>query len=100
MIVRIVRMTFAPNAVDRFRAHFDDVAPRIRAMPGCQHLELWQDVRDPNVCTTYSHWDGEDALDAYRDTDVFREAWAEAKSLFAARPVAHSYKVVHTEDGA
>lgn len=98
MIVRLVRMTFAPASVDRFRAHFESVAPKIRAMPGCEHLELWQDVRYPNVYTTYSHWTGEDALNAYRDTDVFRAAWADAKALFAARPQAHSYAVTHTAD--
>lgn len=90
-LVRIVRMTFHPDAVDDFIAHFDEVSPHIRAFAGCRHLELWRDDRYPNVCTTYSQWDSTDALNAYRKSDLFADAWRTAKSLFAARPVAQSY---------
>ncbi|NBC85675.1 MAG: antibiotic biosynthesis monooxygenase [Bacteroidetes bacterium] len=90
-LVRIVRMTFHPGAVDDFIAHFDEVSPHIRAYPGCLHLELWRDARYPNICTTYSHWESRDALNAYRQSDLFEDAWQTAKSLFAARPVAQSY---------
>jgi quinol monooxygenase YgiN len=93
MLVRIVRMTFHPEAVDAFLDHFDEVAPHIRAFPGCRHLEMWRDVRYPNVCTTHSHWESSDALEAYRNSDLFAEAWSETKPLFAARPVAQSYSV-------
>ena len=90
-LVRIVRMTFHPDAVDDFIAHFDQVSPHIRAYAGCRHLELWRDGRYPNICTTYSQWDSTDALNAYRKSDLFADAWKTAKSLFAARPVAQSY---------
>jgi quinol monooxygenase YgiN len=95
MIIRIVRMTFAPDAVDRFLDHFETVAPKIRQVEGCEHLELWRDTRYPNVCTTYSHWTSEDALNAYRHGDLFADAWKKTKPLFAARPTAHSYTVAH-----
>ncbi|PEN13904.1 antibiotic biosynthesis monooxygenase [Longibacter salinarum] len=90
-LVRIVRMTFHPDTVDDFIDHFDDVSPRIRSFPGCTHLELWRDARYPNICTTYSHWESQGALDAYRNSDLFSGAWQTAKRLFAARPVAQSY---------
>jgi heme-degrading monooxygenase HmoA len=92
-------MTFHPDAVADFIDHFDRVSPHIRSFPGCQHLELWRDARYPNVCTTYSHWDSADALDAYRHSDLFADAWREAKSTFAARPVAHSYTPTRSVDG-
>lgn len=98
MIVRLVRMTFAPDAVDRFLEHFETVAPKIRQVEGCEHLELWRDTRFPNVCTTYSHWTSEEALNAYRHSDLFAGAWKETKPLFAARPVAHSYTVAHSAE--
>jgi len=90
-LIRIVRMTFHPDAVEDFLTHFDTVSPHIRAFPGCRHLELWRDDRYPNVCSTYSHWDSADALKDYRQSDLFADAWRAAKSLFAARPIAHSY---------
>lgn len=96
MLIRIVRMTFRPDKLEAFLDHFDTVSSRIRAFPGCEHLELWQDARYPNICTTYSHWVDQAALDAYRDSDLFRAAWTKAKPLFAARPEAHSYSVARS----
>ena len=90
MLIRTVRMTFRPDRLDAFLAVFREARPRIAAAPGCRHLELWADARFPNVLTTYSHWDGADALDAYRRSALFRETWARTTPLFAAPPVAHS----------
>ncbi len=93
MLVRTVRMTFRPDAVEEFLAMFEGVAPQIRTFEGCQHLELWEDARYPNILTTYSHWDSADALDAYRESALFRSTWARTKKWFAAPTVAHSQHV-------
>ncbi len=93
MLVRTVRLTFAPDAVEAFLSRFDESAPQIRAYPGCRHLELWRDADAPAVFTTLSHWDDPDALDAYRKSELFRSTWAAVKPLFADRPQAHSYRV-------
>ena len=90
MLLRTVRMTFRPDRLDAFLDLFAEARPRIRAAPGCRHLELWRDARFPNVLTTYSEWDDADALDAYRHSDLFRATWARTTPLFAAAPVAHS----------
>lgn len=89
-------MTLAPEHVDTFLEHFDDSAPRIRSFPGCHHLELWRDVESPAVFTTYSHWENEEALNHYRESDLFRSTWADVKPLFAGRPRAHSYVVARS----
>lgn len=91
-------MTFAPDTIDTFLKHFDASSPQIRAFPGCQHLELWRDADAPAVCTTYSHWDDANALDRYRESDLFRSTWATVKPLFADRPVAQSYHVLREAD--
>ena len=96
MLIRIVRMTFRPDAVDTFLAHFDRAAPQIRGFDGCQHLALWQDADAPTCFTTHSHWTSVDALDAYRHSDLFHTTWAEVKPLFANAPEAHSYVTVRT----
>jgi len=98
MIVRIVRMTFHPEAVDAFLEQFDASSPHIRAMPGCLHLELWRDERFPNICTTHSHWENDQALQAYRKSDLFESTWAKVKPLFAAWPEAHSYSVARSAE--
>ena len=93
MLIRIVRLTLAPAHVDTFHTHFASVAPRIRGFNGCRHLELWADATHPNVMITHSHWDDEDALRVYRESEVFRSTWAAVKPLFAARPQAFSAQV-------
>ena len=94
MLFRTVRMTFDPARVEDFLALFAEARPKIAAVPGCRHLELWRDARFPNVLTTFSHWDDDDALQAYRRSDLFRETWARTTPLFAAPPVAHSSRRV------
>jgi heme-degrading monooxygenase HmoA len=42
---------------------------------------------------TYSHWTGEEALDNYRHSELFRVTWAKTKQLFADRPEAWSLDV-------
>lgn len=91
MLIRLVRMTFRPDALQRFEALFATAAPQIQAFPGCLHLDLWQDARYANVLTTYSHWSSPEALAAYRQSDFFRGTWAHTKPLFAAPPEAVSY---------
>ena len=94
MLLRTVRMTFAPDRLAAFLDLFEAARPRIAAAPGCQHLELWQDARYPNVLTTFSRWDSADALDAYRQSELFRTTWAQTKPMFAAPPVARSQRRV------
>jgi quinol monooxygenase YgiN len=88
MLIRIVRLTFAPEKVGDFLHLFETSKVRIRQRPGCRHLELWRDVANPSVFTTYSHWDTEEHLNAYRDSQLFGEVWPATKKLFAAPPVA------------
>ena len=98
MLIRIVRMTFRPDAVDVFLDHFDRAAPQIRRFEGCEHLELWADARFPNCCTTCSHWTDADALAAYRQGTLFRTTWDAVKPLFAAPPEAQSYSVLRASE--
>lgn len=91
MLLRTVRMTFHPERLAAFHALFAATRERIAGAPGCRSLELWQDPRYANILTTVSLWDGPEALDAYRASDLFRETWAQTTPLFAAPPVATSH---------
>jgi quinol monooxygenase YgiN len=100
MIVRIVRMTFRPEALDAFQAIFDGSKAAIRAVPGCQHLALHGDASDPAVRYTYSHWDDQAALDAYRSSPLFGQVWPRTKALFAAKPQAFSLQLMEIVEPA
>ena len=90
MITRIVRMEFQPAHVEDFLEHFRGVAQHIRQFPGVRHLELHRDAGKPNVFYTYSKWEGENELEVYRRSDLFRGAWSQAKMWFEEKPQAFS----------
>lgn len=92
-------MTLHPDRVDTFLSMFDETAPRIRAFPGCTHLELLQDDGFPNVLTTVSHWDHDEALQRYRSSSLFQGTWTRTRPLFAAAPEAYSNHVLRTDPG-
>ena len=85
-------MTFKPENIPSFERVFKASSPQIRSFPGCNHLELLQDAENPEVFFTYSQWESEEALQAYRESDFFREVWGSTKKLFAERPRAWSLR--------
>ena len=91
MLIRIVRLTLQPDAVHSFYRVFAVTPPKIRQTQGCRKLELWMDAEFSNVITTYSEWDSEPHLNTYRESTLFRDAWASVKPMFAAPAIAHSY---------
>jgi len=92
MLIRIVRMTFREEATGDFLTLFRQTRDQIRHFPGCLHLELWQDYHQPGVYLTHSHWTSEEALQAYRQSDLFTQTWAQTKVLFAVKPQVFSVK--------
>jgi heme-degrading monooxygenase HmoA len=93
-LIRIVRMTFQPGTEAAFLENFEANKLQIRNSPGCQHLELCQDLHEKNIFVTYSHWETEEALNQYRDSQLFKSVWTFTKSLFADKPVAFSLKKI------
>ena len=90
MIIRIVKMTFHPGKVDEFENIFNSSKHLIRNFEGCSHLELLNDINRPDIFFTYSYWESEEHLDAYRHSALFESVWAKTKVLFAAAPEAWS----------
>jgi quinol monooxygenase YgiN len=85
-------MTFAPEHIERFRSVFNSHWKTIAGFEGCTHLELFQDQNDPQVFFTYSHWNTEQDLENYRQSDFFRGVWGQTKTYFSAPPQAWSVK--------
>ncbi len=72
MITRIVKMNFRPEEVENFLIIFHQSKDKIRHMPGCQHLELWNSQSEATIYYTYSIWNSEDDLNNYRDSELFQ----------------------------
>ena len=92
MLIRIVRMTFRPETVPAFLENFESNKHFIRNFPGCHHLELWQDHSEKNIFVTYSHWESEEALNKYRDSELFKSVWSFTKALFSEKAQVFSTK--------
>ncbi|MCF6348211.1 MAG: antibiotic biosynthesis monooxygenase [Flavobacteriaceae bacterium] len=98
MLVRIVKMSFKSDKVDNFLIIFNDNKEKIRNTNGCNFLELYRDKTDQNIFFTYSHWDTEQNLENYRNSNLFKNIWEKTKILFNDRPEAWSVdKVVSIE---
>ena len=90
MLTRIVKMTFEPENIPSFERLFKASEKGIRGFPGCLKVNLLQDTQNPSVFFTYSQWESEAALEAYRQSDFFLSVWGQTRSLFSERPMAWS----------
>lgn len=72
-------MTFAPEHVPTFLDVFESSKEQIREFEGCNHLELLNDINQSNIYFTYSHWDSQEYLNAYRDSELFGDVWPAQK---------------------
>ena len=78
------------DKVDDFLDIFNASKSRIRHFPGVHSLELLRDFKSPNVFYTLSLWESQEALDAYRHSELFGSVWPRTKALFAGPPQAFS----------
>ncbi|MCK6639863.1 MAG: antibiotic biosynthesis monooxygenase [Bacteroidia bacterium] len=90
MIKRIVKMSFKPEEVATFEEVFRATRDRIAGFEGCRNLELHKEKNAPNIYFTVSHWESEEALNKYRNSELFAATWAKTKVLFNAKPEAWS----------
>lgn len=96
MIKRIVKLTFKPEEVKSFLMLFDANKEKISGFPGCQSVELLQDIDRPNIFFTYSFWNAVEDLERYRNSDLFKEIWAHTKVKFDDKPEAWSVQAIDT----
>jgi hypothetical protein len=85
-------MTFKEGTATEFKKIFVTYKNRIRESRGCIFLELLEDTNDPNLFMTYSVWSSEADLERYRNSEIFKEVWPQAKTLFAKEPEAQTMK--------
>jgi quinol monooxygenase YgiN len=90
MIVRIVKMAFQPGKERQFLDIFEASREKIRASAGCSHLHLLRDQADPSLFFTYSHWESEAHLEAYRRSALFADVWGRVSPLFRQKAEAWS----------
>lgn len=84
MINRLVKLSFSASTAPTFIEIFHESQDKIRAFPGCRHLELWEAHGQKGIFFTFSQWESAEALDQYRFSPLFNTVWARVKPLFNA----------------
>ena len=90
MIIRFVKLEIAPNHITDFKELTNSERKDILAFDGCSHLEILQDVNNPCIFFTVSHWSSENALNKYRNSGFFQANWTRVKQWFSDKPLAWS----------
>ena len=90
MLIRIVKLTLKEENISSFEALFEETKEVIRNFEGCLFLELYQDKDYPNIFFTYSKWEADMYLQAYRQSDFFKSVWSRTKVLFQEKAKAWS----------
>lgn len=88
MITRIVKLNFQEDKVQDFLNFFDTINHIVNNFPGCYGMKLYQDINAPTTIMTYSHWENEEALNNYRDSEEFGKIWPNIKPWFQGKPEA------------
>jgi (4S)-4-hydroxy-5-phosphonooxypentane-2,3-dione isomerase len=89
-MIRIVKMEFSKEHIPDFELLFEERKEKIRNQNGCLGLTLLQDKNKPCIFFTYSHWENEDDLNKYRDSELFIDTWQTIKKWFSAKGEAWS----------
>ena len=91
---RIVKLHLQKDKVTEFIELFKESKPKILSFEGCNHVELLQGVNEDFIVFTYSFWDNELALNAYRNSNTFKGIWSRTKLLFDGKPEAWSVEEI------
>lgn len=86
-----------PEKVKDFVELFKATRKKIEGFEGCKGVQLLNDIKSTNIFFTYSHWDSEEHLENYRNSELFKDTWAKTKVLFNNKPEAWSVKEVESE---
>jgi len=95
MIIRIVKLSFHSEHISTFKTIFDQSKQKILNRKGCTRVEMLQDIQHDNIFFTYSWWDTEADLNAYRHSELFEGVWAKTKLLFNDKPMAWSTEKIN-----
>lgn len=89
-MIRIVKLTFKPEHFQDFLEFIEPYRLKINEVEGCHGVQFLSDMSNPHIFFTYSQWDNEESLDAYRQSELFQHVWTTVKQWFGDKPEAWS----------
>ncbi len=96
MLIRIVKMSFEESKIEQFLENFNQNKQKIRNFEGCSLLKLLQDKNNSSIIFSYSYWESETYLEAYRNSELFKQVWSTTKVWFNNKPEAWSVDTIES----
>jgi heme-degrading monooxygenase HmoA len=87
-------MHFQPERCGEFETLFKQRQAAIQSFEGCRQVVLWNDIHQPEVYYTYSQWESEEHLNAYRFSPFFKETWELTRAMFSQKAEARSMRQI------
>ena len=87
-------MEFEPARAEEFNNYVKTIVDKIASMPGCHKVYVLRDINNTNIFFTYSYWDDQEALDKYRNSELFKEVWGKTKLMFSKKAEAWSTEII------
>ncbi|GAB4282635.1 MAG: hypothetical protein Kow0068_07300 [Marinilabiliales bacterium] len=82
MITRIVKMEINEADIDSYLEKVQSVLDKIKSFDGCVSINILNDKEVSNRFFSYSTWESEEKLDAYRNSEWFKQIWSEIRQYF------------------
>lgn len=82
-----VEALFATENAKKSAALFEDHAPSVRDMAGCNSYDLYADPNDAGNIVIVQRWETMSQFDNYRQSDAFAQLGAGLKPMMTAPPV-------------
>jgi heme-degrading monooxygenase HmoA len=94
-IIRLIFVKVDPNEAEKAeRTWKQHCAPLMIKEPGCVSEKLLKCTDDPGEFISYSEWDNQDSIDAYRHGKAHEEIKKHTSSIHSSRPTVKRYEEV------
>ena len=95
LIIRLLHVKVTPDAAkEAIRIWKEDCASLMIRQPGCLSEKLLQSMDDPGDYVSYSEWESNDAIEAYRKSKDHDSIMEHSRKLQGARANVRRYQEV------
>ncbi len=94
-IVRLIHVTVDPSQIEEAeRVWNEECAPLMIQQKGCMSEQLLKCSDHPGELISYSEWEDQEAIDAYRESENHKKIQSHARALQGAKATVKRYTIV------
>lgn len=94
-VIRLIHVKVAPDQIAAAEKVWrEDCAPLMEQAPGCVSELLLKCREEPGEYISWSEWDSEQAIEAWRVSDAHHEIQRHSRNLQGAKAVVKTYTII------